>query len=302
MPDWIAVDWGTSHLRVWLMERSGAAIGQRTSSRGMGTLAPHEFEPVLLDLIADSLPDAGPLPVVCCGMVGARQGWSEAAYASLPCPPPTTETATRVACEDGRIEVFILPGVKQADPPDVMRGEETQIAGFLAQEPAFDGVLCLPGTHTKWVRVSGGEITGLRTFMTGELFALLSTRSVLRHSVGGDAFDAADFRRAVSGIVDDPAGLAARLFSIRAGSLLDGDDPGRSRATLSGLLIGAELAASADIWKGRNVCIIGAGGLSDLYRQAIETKQVSVRTVSGDGMTLAGLVAAYRELRKTHQP
>jgi 2-dehydro-3-deoxygalactonokinase len=103
-----------------------------------------------------------------------------------PSPASPRPDARSGATKDPRLRVSILPGLKQAVPPDVMRGEETQIAGFLAAAPGFDGVLCLPGTHAKWVQISAEEVVSFRTFMTGELFDLLSTQSVLRHSIAGE--------------------------------------------------------------------------------------------------------------------
>ncbi|MEO0743952.1 MAG: 2-dehydro-3-deoxygalactonokinase, partial [Pseudomonadota bacterium] len=152
---WIAVDWGTSHLRAWLMARDGAVLDRRSSDDGMGGLARDGFAPALHALVGDALP----APVLACGMVGSRQGWAEAPYAAVPCAPPTIHAAVTVPGADVRI----LPGVKQDSPADVMRGEETQIAGFLARTPGFDGVICLPGTHTKWAHISAGEIVSFRT-------------------------------------------------------------------------------------------------------------------------------------------
>ena len=136
------------------------------------------------------------MPVIACGMVGARQGWIEAPYSQVPCAPVGLSMIKPVV-EDTRLDVSILPGLSQTDPADVMRGEETQIAGYLAENPGFDGVLCLPGTHTKWAHISAGEVVSFRTFMTGELFALVSSQSVLRHSVGA-GWDGPAYRSAVS--------------------------------------------------------------------------------------------------------
>ena len=190
--DWIAVDWGTSNLRAWLMGKDGV-IGMVTSDKGMGALERDGFEPELLRLVGDYLPESGTVPVIACGMVGARQGWHEAPYVTTPCTAPGVGQAVTPEVRDPRLKVRILPGVSQASPADVMRGEETQIAGFLAANPEFDGVLCLPGTHTKWVHISAREIVSFRTFMTGEIFALLSGQSVLRHSVAGDGWHQAAF-------------------------------------------------------------------------------------------------------------
>ena len=130
-------------------------------------------------------------------MVGARQGWIEAPYAAVPGPPRRARAFARPEVRDPRLAVHVLHGLSQAEPADVMRGEETQIAGLIAREPGFDGVACLPGTHAKWAHVSAGEVVSFATFMTGELFALVAQSSVLRHSVAGDGWSDADFAQAV---------------------------------------------------------------------------------------------------------
>lgn len=295
---WIAVDWGTSNLRVWVLDDDDHTIACNGSDRGMGTLARDEFEPALLDLIAPFLTDGRVVPVLCCGMAGSRQGWAEAAYLGVPCAPPDGHVATRVTTRDPRIAVSILPGVKQVTPADVMRGEETQIAGFLGLHPGFEGVICLPGTHTKWVQVTGGEITGFQTFMTGEMYALLSKQSVLRHSLGADGFDQAAFDTALSEVMSRPQELAARLFGLRAGTLISGLEPAAARARLSGLLIGAELAAARTLWIDQPVALIGDNALSSLYRVGLATQGVDPTLVDVTDMTLRGLCAAYKSQKE----
>lgn len=300
-PEWLAVDWGTSHLRVWIMGPDGAVLDQRQSDRGMGNLSSGQFEPALLALVGDALPRGGTVPVIVCGMAGSRQGWAEAPYAAVPCAPPSIVSAVPVETADARLSVFIVPGIKQVSPPDVMRGEETQIAGFLADTPGFDGVLCLPGTHTKWAHISAGEVVSFRTFMTGEIFALLEQASVLRHSVtGGDWVEAA-FATAVEDAISRPATVAAELFSIRAGALLEGTGPGPSRARLSGLLIGMELAGARPYWLGQDIRVVGAGGIAGAYHAALAAQGASVATVAGEGMALRGLRAAHDTLREAAQ-
>ncbi|WP_300515080.1 2-dehydro-3-deoxygalactonokinase [Aliiroseovarius sp.] len=292
--DWIAVDWGTTHLRAWLMG-GGEAVCLR-SDKGMGGLAPDEFEPALLELVADRI--TGSTPVIACGMVGARQGWVEARYAKVPCKAPGIAEAIRVPTQDGRLDLRILPGVSQDSPADVMRGEETQIAGFLARDPQFDGVLCLPGTHTKWAHVSAEEIVSFQTVMTGELFALLSTGSVLRHSMGAGWDDEA-FADAVGDAMSRPQAIAARLFTLRADSLLHGQTPATARARLSGLLIGLELAATKPYWLGQQVALIGAPDLCQTYATALSAQGLAPTLHSGDDLTLAGLTAAYQTMKDT---
>mmetsp|Transcript_23678 Transcript_23678/g.42209 ORF Transcript_23678/g.42209 Transcript_23678/m.42209 type:complete len:299 (+) Transcript_23678:2249-3145(+) len=288
---WIAVDWGTSHLRAWLMDARGVVVDARASVDGMGMLEPDAFEPALVSLCGDVLP----LPVLACGMVGSRQGWAEAPYASVPCAPPGADAASFAPAKMPGLSVRILPGVKQARPADVMRGEETQIAGYLAMNPGFDGVICLPGTHTKWAHISAGEIVSFRTAMTGEMFALLSKQSVLRHSMG-EGWDDGSFDAGVDQAMSRPEALAASLFSLRAEGLLDGLDPDAARARLSGLLIGAELASMRPYWLGQQVAIIGADALSAAYAKALKTQGVPVAQARAEEMTLAGLTAAYTQL------
>ncbi|MDE0809982.1 MAG: 2-dehydro-3-deoxygalactonokinase [Alphaproteobacteria bacterium] len=147
---WIAIDWGTSNLRGWAMSDSGRILDQANSEQGMATVnaTDEDFESALLDLIQPWLKAGGSIPVIACGMVGARQGWLEVPYDEAPCSPHTS--LTKVPTRDPRIDVSIFAGVCQESPADVMRGEETQIAGLLSRSPDFGGLICLPGTHTKW--------------------------------------------------------------------------------------------------------------------------------------------------------
>ncbi|MFQ6551370.1 2-dehydro-3-deoxygalactonokinase [Aestuariibius insulae] len=290
-PDWIAVDWGTSNLRVWAMSSADTVLAEASSDKGMGGLDKSEFEPALRELIDDWLVKS-PL-ILCCGMVGARQGWAEAGYLSVPCEP-LSGTPSKASSE---LDVRILPGLKQTAPPDVMRGEETQIAGFQALNPGWDGVLCLPGSHTKWVEISAGEIVSFQTFLTGELFASLSEHTVLRHTVVADGVDDEAFASAVSDAIARPERLASGLFALRAAHLLEDLSPKRARARLSGLLIGAELAAARPYWLGRAVAVIGAGGLSRLYTAALAAQGVPAIQADATRMTLAGLTKARNQLR-----
>ena len=291
-PEWIAADWGTTHLRAYAMQ-GATVLAQAQSDKGMGILSPDQFEDALEHLVAPwDIPD---VPVVACGMVGSRQGWVEAPYQTVPATP-LADTLVRVPtsrCE----KVFIIPGLAQQNPADVMRGEETQIAGFLSLNPGWDGVLCLPGTHTKWVHLSAGEVVSFQTFMTGELFALLSNASVLRHSVSGDGWDSDAFDAALSEALCKPEQLAARLFNLRAADLLQGHTEGGARAALSGYLIGAELAAARPYWLGQNLAILGTGRQARAYAAGLLAQGVSAMLVDAERATLAGLTSAYRKVK-----
>lgn len=295
-PDWIAVDWGTSNLRVWAMGREGI-LAHATSDDGMGQLARDQFEPALLALIAPWL-GSGVTPVIACGMVGSRQGWHEAPYRAVPCTPLDRAGLIKVEVQDARIAVYIAPGLMQMKPADVMRGEETQIAGALALHPAFDGVLCLPGTHSKWAQISAGEVVSFQTFMTGEMFALLSDRSVLRHGMAGKGWDDAAFDSGLSDALSRPDRIGAYLFTLRAEGLLANLSPEKARARLSGLLIGVELAAAKPYWLGQPVTLIGAEALCRNYARALSTQGVEARLLPATECTLAGLASLAHQLEK----
>lgn len=264
----------------------------------MGVLTRAAFEDALLALVEAWLPQGQITPVLACGMVGSRQGWVEAPYRAVPCAA-LAEGLVRAPTRDLRLAVHVVPGLSQAQPADVIRGEETQVAGFLVRNPGWDGVLCLPGTHSKWVHVSAGEVVSFQTFLTGELFALLSSQSVLRHAMAG--WDARGFAEGAEMGFERPDRMMARFFALRAEALLHGLDPGMARARLSGLLIGAELAAAKPYWLGQRVAVLGARALSDLYAQALSDHAVPVTQLEATEMTLAGLSAARALLPKSEE-
>jgi len=293
-PAWVAVDWGTSNLRAFAMDAQGAVLAEARSDAGMGSLAPKAFEGALRDVLAQwHLPV--PCTVVACGMVGSRQGWFEAPYRAVPCAARASGAVRVPDCGED-LQVYLLPGVKQMQPADVMRGEETQIAGFLSLNRDWDGVICLPGSHSKWVHVSAGEIVSFRTCMTGELFAAISGHTVLKHSLGSEDWDASAFETALSETLSRPETLAGRLFSLRAAGLLHGLSGGAARAALSGALIGAELAACKPYWLGQRVALIGAGALCELYAGALQAQSVICECADVTDVTRAGLASAYANL------
>lgn len=294
--DWIAVDWGTSQLRVWSMSPDNKVLAKASSDRGMASLQRSEFEGALLELVEPWL-NTGTTDVIACGMVGSRQGWAEAPYRAVPCEPFGGSIAL-IANTDPRIRVRLIQGLRQDRPADVMRGEETQIAGFQALHPDFDGIICLPGTHTKWAEVSAGEIVSFKTFMTGELYSLLTKYSVLRHSVDSPDWSQDAFKLAVEDTMSRPERLASYLFSLRAESLLHDAAPVENKSRLSGVLVGAELAASRPYWLGQQVAIVGAKNISEVYFHALTLVGNSPRIVSAEEVTLAGLAAAHKTIKE----
>ena len=295
---WIAVDWGTSSLRIWGLDADNQIVFHHASNEGMGTLdEPSAFEATLLKHIHSYLQDDLVVPVVCCGMVGAKQGWQDAGYQALPCNPLAALQAVSVAVTDARMQVWIIPGLCQSAPADVMRGEETQIAGVLAQANVpLSGMICLPGTHSKWALCEGGAVTQFATFMTGEMFALLAEQSVLRFSVSDSDWHQKTFTEAVVEAYRQPASISNLLFSVRAGDVLNHPQGPYGKSRLSGLLIGLELAGARSMQANGVVHLVGGSELASIYQQAMAVVGIEAKVHGGESIVLAGLSAAYLQL------
>ena len=295
---WIAVDWGSTNLRAWAMDEQGKVIDQRQSNDGASQLSPSEFETVLIELVSDWL-EVNTLPVFICGMAGSAQGWLHAPYLHTPCKVSGL-IPVRVPSKDVRINAHILPGLCQTEPVDVMRGEETQITGFLAKEPDFEGCICLPGTHSKWVQIREHRVESFRTAMTGELFSLLSTSSVLKHSIPQNFSDLDNtwceesFLKGVQEGLQSPEKISSSLFGIRALSLLKQNEKTSMRDYLSGMLIGLELAGNQSLWQQRTVVLIGEQALCQRYQCALDQQHCNSQVVNSNQMTVTGLHTVYK--------
>ncbi|AKI01693.1 2-keto-3-deoxy-galactonokinase [Hoeflea sp. IMCC20628] len=299
-PCLVAVDWGTSSFRLWLMSRDGTVLAEHRSKEGMSEVAERGFE-LVLESHLSTLAVPQDIPVVICGMAGSRQGWVEAGYIDIPADLTIIgQNATIVPGTARRI--IILPGlaVRSLSEPDVMRGEETQLLGAHFEMPSGT-CYCMPGTHSKWVSMDGATVSGFETFMTGELFATINAKTILAHSTGGkgdvDAHDPA-FLTGVRDGWTRPEKTTHHLFSIRAGQLLYGHGLDESRARLSGLLIGAELAG-AGINGGEQIGLVASGVLQRLYHAALSECGVNVRDIDADVAVRRGLIESWQHFSNT---
>jgi 2-dehydro-3-deoxygalactonokinase len=297
---YVAVDWGTSSFRLWLVGRDGAVLAERRSGEGMTTAARTGFAEVLTShLAAISAPDG--LPVLICGMAGAKQGWVEAGYLDTPAALSAIPAAA-VRVPGVEADIRILPGLAQRDAtaPDVIRGEETQLLGAAADLGSGNHLVCMPGTHSKWVRLSGGKVEGFSTFMTGELFDAIAKNTILSHAIadaGAIAPDNAAFRAAVTRMVTNPALATSQLFSVRAGSLIAGLSPEDAKARLSGTLIGLEIAGALSLAaKDTPVMLVASGSLGTLYGQALAAAGLSPTVIDADTAVRTGLAAGAKAL------
>ena len=289
----VVVDWGTSSFRGWLMSANGEVLAESRGGEGMLHCAGGTgFAPALRDHLA-RLGAPNGAPVLICGMAGARQGWVEAPYLKVPTRLDALyEGAVRV---DAPGDIRILPGIAQAraDRPDVMRGEETQLLGVT--ESDFTGLVCIPGTHSKWIRIEDGRIVEFSTYMTGELFSVIAQHSILAHAVEAAASpaDSQPFRDGLSTALAAPTALTASLFRLRAAQLLGFEQRADGAARLSGLLIGTELADAMDRHGAlRSVRLIATGALGQLYAAALVAQDVDVTVVDAEQASRRGLAKA----------
>ncbi|PDT12778.1 2-dehydro-3-deoxygalactonokinase [Rhizobium sp. M1] len=294
-PAYVAVDWGTSSFRLWLIGRDGSVLAERRSGEGMTSAAKTGFSAVLAShLAAVAAPEN--LPVIVCGMAGARQGWIEAGYIDVPTPLAAILTGAVSVPGESR-DIRILPGLaqRQAATPDVMRGEETQLLGALGSTSAGAQAVCMPGTHSKWVHVSDGKVSGFSTFMTGELFDAVSKHTILAHAVAGaeaQPADAAAFEAAVSAAFAKPALATNLLFTARSGQLLHGITAAAAQARLSGTLIGLEIAGALQDAANSGITLVASGRLQALYEQAFKTLSLAFTAIDADAAVRRGLSAA----------
>lgn len=289
---YILIDWGTSSFRLWAIDQGGTIAVSHHEARGMSSLGPAEYEPFLEGYLASKGIGAG-VPVLICGMAGAKQGWQEAPYADLPTKLDTLFLAAVSVVSATTRDIRILPGVAQRDArrPDVMRGEETILLGAVLQGDA-NRLFCLPGTHSKWVSIQQNMITTITTMMTGELFALLKHHSTLSSLLDDDGTSLSAHPAFHDGVVagaDAPQDLPSLLFSIRSDALLNATDGKASLARLSGLLIGAELAAMRGHISGK-VGLISQGALAYLYKSAMSILALSFEDIDSHEMVLSGLI------------
>ncbi|MBL8533967.1 MAG: 2-dehydro-3-deoxygalactonokinase [Betaproteobacteria bacterium] len=279
----IAVDWGTSSFRAYRLDDSGQIVDRRSASAGILTVTDGGFAETLENHVRDWF-DSGERVLLLSGMIGSRQGWKEAPYASAPAGAEEIARALVPVNVRPGIDGWIVPGVVTVNADgihDVMRGEETQILGILHDLGPGSHTLCLPGTHSKWVEVQHGTITGFRTFMTGEVFAVLKDHSILGRIMNSSApYDRQAFADGLHRSAD-ASGLLHHLFGVRAECLCGDLDAERSRDFLSGLLLGHELRQA----RGNAVVnLLGAGVLVDRYAYACEVLGRSTRILDPDAV------------------
>jgi 2-dehydro-3-deoxygalactonokinase len=299
----IALDWGTSVLRAYLLGAHGEILETRRQPWGIMRTPHGDFAEAFRAMTNDWRQRTPHLPAIASGMIGSAQGWREVPYKSCPAGLNDLVEGLRPLVETG-IHLHIVPGIAvRGALPDVMRGEETQVMGALERVPGLrtDACLVLPGTHSKWVVVRHGRIETFTTYMTGELFAVLRDHSVLgRPAIAAGVESEADNSNALSSGFDrgvaaarDHAdvGLLAVIFSARTLMLTGQLRPLDTLSYLSGLLVGEELRSALAAYRlrgGGPVTLIGDPRLCASYARAFQLFDIPNVGVVEDAAT-AGL-------------
>ena len=285
----IAVDWGTTNRRAYLVEE-GKCVREQEDGRGILSVEQGQFEAAVAEIRAA----LGDLPMLLAGMVGSNRGWIEAPYVDCPAALDDLSSALIWAADDAAI----VPGLAYRNNRcDVMRGEEIQILGAVeAGDIPRDCTVCHPGTHNKWVKVTDARIRSFRTVMTGELFNLLKDSSILsklleRQAKADDAFREG-VRKGLSG-----GGLSSQLFEARARSLLGELKPEDGASYVSGLLIGEDVRAGIDSEPTGPVIVMGRPDLTELYAAALDERGIGSKRMDGEGAFLAGAVRLAETLQ-----
>jgi len=290
-PHCIAVDWGTSSLRASLLGKGADVLDRISRPKGILAVPTGGFA-AELDAACGQWRAAHPyIPVLMSGMIGSQQGWVDAPYLDAPCGPD--ELVSRMVTVPGSDGVIrIMPGIRctrAEGVPEIMRGEETQIGGIVTAHGITDGLFCVPGTHSKWVRVAAGRIESFATFMTGECFALLRTHSILGRLMDGDAGDSDTFGLGLKRAAE-PGGLLHHLFAVRSMGIMDALPKPNLASYLSGQLIGAEIKGALDLFgEIPQVHLIACGAVGSRYAEAFAFNDLSTTRWDAEQAANAGL-------------
>jgi 2-dehydro-3-deoxygalactonokinase len=290
----LVCDWGSTRLRAWTLDRVGVVVAHAAFPLGVNRLAPGEAACRFDEDVRPSL-GAEALPALLCGAIGSNVGWRAIPY--VDCPAGLDEIAASVCAV--REDVWIVPGLRcegLGGACDVLRGEETKAIGWLGLSPDHGRgrhLVCQPGTHPKWLVIEDGRIARFLSAFTGELFAVLSEHSILRGD--GQADDAAAFEAGLAAAAEGDA-LLNRLYTVRSRVAGGGASPDSTGSYLSGLLIGAEVAATPRLLgqEGELVVLLGDTAACSRYATALNRRGVATAAADGEAAALAGLAAIAR--------
>ena len=299
-PDFIGIDWGTSSFRAFLLTQEGRRLDQITSDAGIKRIPQGAFPDVIDSVLAQWPSVADDIPIIMCGMIGSAQGWYEVPYITQP------ELADVAGLAAGCVSFFhqnhkisIMPGLALSGfdgVVDVMRGEETLHLGATASLSDEARFICLPGTHSKWIGSEAGRIASFATFMTGEMFELATSQSMLAPVL--TASDTLDMNAFTAGLAraENKMGILNQLFSVRAEIVTGKCDGAWGYSLVSGIIIGTELQSVLPLIHQTEspAIIVASGNTQELYQTGCSHYGITTSLCDATDAVIAGLAALYR--------
>ena len=279
---WIGLEWQTANVQVWVHDQNG----QLTVKTQIPAVAPHQ----IADQMTAHLPAGQKTPVICAGLPFIPAS----AYRTVPVAP--VSGLLQIQTQDPRAQVLAIPGLSQKKPADMMCGDEAAIAGVLAAEPDFDGVVCSISNKSVWAHISAGEIVSFQSFLTPELATGLMQGPMLAQAVAQGGFRADAFTDVLENIIARPQNFGSELGRIPASAALNGTDVNTCWSRLMGAVIGLELSGARPYWLGQRVIVLGDAMMTPLYVAALAHVGLQAETRPRTDAVLAGI----RHVHKTY--
>ena len=295
--DWIAIDWGTTNFRAWFIKED-KVLKEINKPHGIKNIEAKDFENILLSNIKIPKKNYNKVKIISCGMIGSKQGWIDTGYSKN--LNSKSNNLVKVKTKNKNIEFYIVKGLSQNNPYDVIRGEETQILGYLNLNKKFTGFICLPGTHSKWIKIYKGKIIKFKTYMTGEIFEILTKNSILKFSINDQNINKKVFKNSVIKSQKNNFNLFENLFVFRSRALLS-KKKYYPKSELLAYLIGNEIKSNINNIRNLKVVIIGSLTNSKLYSEALKILKIKNTIIDSRAITINGLKIFYKKLQENEK-
>jgi 2-dehydro-3-deoxygalactonokinase len=289
--DWIAIDWGTTNFRAWFI-KEGKVLKEINKPHGIKNIPNNNFENILIKNIKLPKKINCKIKIISCGMIGSKQGWFDCGYEKK--LNLKKNNLVKIKTKNKYLDFYIVKGLSQNNPYDVIRGEETQIIGYLQSNKKFSGFICLPGTHSKWVKITKGKLIKFKTYMTGELFEIISRNSILKHSFVDKKINTKTFKNSVLLSQKKNFNFFDYLFEFRSRTLLS-KKKYNPKSELLAYLIGNEIKSNIINIKDSKVIIIGSHYNSKLYSHAMQVLKINNTIVESKNTTINGLKTLFNK-------
>jgi len=289
--DWIAIDWGTTNFRAWFI-KGKKIIKEINEPYGIKNISDKNYENILIKILKIPKKTNNKINIISCGMIGSKQGWFNTGYEKN--LNLIKNNLVKVKTKNKFLDFYIVKGLAQNSPYDVMRGEETQALGYLQINKKFTGFLCLPGTHSKWIKINQGKLIKFKTYMTGELHEIISRHTILKHSLIEKKISKSIFKQSVLLSQKKNFNFFDHLFEFRSRNLLS-NKKYFPKSELIGYLIGSEIKSNINNIKNNKVIIIGSNYNSKLYSQAMQVLKIKNSIVDSTNVTIIGLKTLFNK-------